>query len=325
MNRNLLRDLLRLSPRVRRPFALVGHTVSNGHAFGSLLDKLLREGISIIPLRKFVDDFRDGKLARNACLLTFDDAHRSVAEIAHPECVRRGVPYTIFACGEPSAGGMAPWFARYEVLARRVDAGLLARSWRGLGAQRFHNTTALLSALKCIPLPEVLEGLQRAETAWEVDPGATSRPHYLFGDELARLHDTGLVSIGSHTERHPVLANLGIEEQESEIRRGVESVQRYVPVESALAIPDGWRTSFNRCTRSVLQALEFDAAFTTIERPLSKSDDRLILPRIGIAEPFAEAQLYVKRSLPFLSPRVAKHALRVTHFRLRKRLEAPDP
>lgn len=106
------------------------HQFVTGAGFRSQVRGLLAEGWRAIDLDEYLGWWAGAvRLPRRSFLLTIDDAHRSVVDVAAPELVRLGVPSVLFV--PPGlVGGSVTWAEEYaaERLATSEELAVLP-SW----------------------------------------------------------------------------------------------------------------------------------------------------------------------------------------------------
>jgi peptidoglycan/xylan/chitin deacetylase (PgdA/CDA1 family) len=173
-------------------------------------------------------------------VITFDDGYASLLELALPVLERYRLPAAVFVCTGPVERGQSFWF---DAVARRdgEDAVREARAadpdaWRRVA------TAAVQADVTC----------------------ATHRP--LRTEELSRLADSSLVTIGAHTVDHPTLARLSEAEARIQVAESRAWLERIVhrPV-TAFAYPYGLPTQdYSSGTVDVVRDLGFRLGFTTV-------------------------------------------------------------
>lgn len=109
----------------------VGPTVADSMTittavFEAQLQYLRENGYTVIPLRSLID-YRLGKApapAPRSVVITFDDGHRSVYEVALPLIRKYQVPVTLFIYPSAISNSHAPYAMSWEQLGELVDTGL---------------------------------------------------------------------------------------------------------------------------------------------------------------------------------------------------------
>ncbi len=129
---------------------------------------------------------------------------------------------------------------------------------------------------------QALDGL----LAWAGAESRTRPSHRrLSPDEIARLDEGGLVEVGAHTARHPVLAALPTADQWAEIdssRRSLESILRR-PVR-AFSYPYGQRSDYAPETVDLVRRAGFTAACANFAGLVGPTSDPYQLPRLGVRD-----------------------------------------
>lgn len=110
--------------------------------------------------------------------------------------------------------------------------------------------------------------------------------------------------IGNHTRTHPRLAELGIEEQFSEIQGAAEALEVANLAGGSFCLPYG---SYSDATPSILARANVSICMSVRKGIASDSDDRLLLPRVFV--PYSDAlplllyRLYLRPLIPRRSKR----------------------
>lgn len=129
-----------------RALVLTYHAVEDGvgalfvdpGTFARQLDCIVESGAEPLTVAQLADRLRAGTLDRPAVAVTFDDGIASVARVAAPLLVERGLPATVF-CVAGHVGGVSDWpsalpgSARLE-LADADELAALARAGFEIGA-----------------------------------------------------------------------------------------------------------------------------------------------------------------------------------------------
>jgi peptidoglycan/xylan/chitin deacetylase (PgdA/CDA1 family) len=104
-------------------------------------------------------------------------------------------------------------------------------------------------------------------------------------DGVRELARGGVVSIGAHTETHPVLASIPREQQRLEIERSRDTLTAGLGAPPrTFAYPFGGRTDFTPRTAALVRAAGFDAAVTTAAEPAWPDGDPYRVPRFLVRD-----------------------------------------
>ena len=216
-------------------------------------------------------------------LITFDDAYRDFAEIAWPVMQQYGLPATLFVpTGYPDHPERVFWWDRiHQAVWNSPRRTSLETPVGSLPVETAEQRTAavkgLASYVKALPHHEAMDAIDRFCGELAVPE---SRNEVLGWEELRRLANEG-VTLGAHTQTHPLMNRMSLEEAREEAVGSLRDIEREVGGQPAvLAYPAGG------CTDEVARMLEregFRFAFTT-ERGLNdmRTADRLLLRRINM-------------------------------------------
>lgn len=172
-------------------------------------------------------------------LITFDDGYRSVLTIAAPILKDLGLPAVAFVCSDLVERRRLLWFD--DLAAREGE--------RAVGPWKTRPYAEWLAACAASPREVAVD-----------DPRALMTP-----DDVGALSRQPGIEIGSHTARHPILAQATAAEQRAEIEESRAALERWSgrPVR-AFAYPNGRpRIDYTDTTLALLGELGFDVAFTT--------------------------------------------------------------
>ena len=172
-------------------------------------------------------------------LVTFDDGHRSLRDVALPILRRHGVPAVIFACTDPIVRQRSFWF---DAVARAEGEGAV-------------------EAAKALPFADWKALAARHDAA----PAAGDVLAPLRPEDLAALARDPLIAIGAHTASHPILARAPREVQRDEVVRSLDAIAKWTGRRpAAFAFPNGRPgTDYDAVTLAVLAEAGVATAFST--------------------------------------------------------------
>ena len=219
---------------------------------------------------------------RRPCLLTFDDGQAHLLEHALPVLEEHGVPCVIFVVAGALVAEATPWYIRADYLVDAAAGRQVQYGGRAFDCTADEGLAALKAAFKSRYIgfsagerPAAIEAL--AEAVGTAVPGLDDLPEtmrFLTPEQVQRLAEHELVTIGSHALSHGNLATLSEGEQEHELARSHEILAELAPMKPALvSYPDG---SHDATTRA-LAAERYDFGFA-VEHAAS-ARDRFAYPR----------------------------------------------
>lgn len=180
-----------------------------------------------------------------AVALTFDDGYRDNLTLALPILEKHQAPATIYVVSGAPDGIMDVWYLRLEELIQRSSC----LSLRGLGLEEtlsldaFDEKKAAYARLTDIAFQDLARFkafLLELLPASRLPDSQFIEEKFLNWKELQVVAGHPLITIGTHTASHPVLAALGEEEAFGEMERGrARIVQELGCAADHLAYPYG--------------------------------------------------------------------------------------
>lgn len=246
---------------------------------------------------------RNAPLPKRSVLITFDDAYTDFAEFAWPILKRFRLPATLFVpTAYPDHPELTFWWERLYQAFAKTSRTVLSESPLGplpLATldQKRRSLLALIQYVPTMPNDEAMR-LVDAVCALLVGESA-SAPVVLSWNQLRQLDNEG-VTLGSHTQTHPVLTQISSNQIREEIRRSQQDLKREIGY--ALPIfcyPYG---DHNDVVTSILKQEGISLAFTVL--PGENRLDVVDLLRLR------RACIWPRTSLPIFSLRL----LRVGHY-----------
>ncbi len=254
----------------------------------SLVTALKLDVVSISEMRRRLKD-RD--LDRRFVCFTFDGAYRSVLDTVLPLFGKHGHPFTVYAATDYLATNAMPWWLSLEALVSACDKlGL------DIGGER--------EEIRCWTLVEKqdayariykhLAGQDRAlrasflDAAFKkhgLDQGASVRREMLSRDELRRLGDDSLVTIGSQGGGDVALGEMPYDRAREGVEQAINTLEAATGRRAHhFAFPGGPAAKVTARDMRIAMDLEFETAVTGIEGALwpEHARDLMALPRVAL-------------------------------------------
>jgi peptidoglycan/xylan/chitin deacetylase (PgdA/CDA1 family) len=283
-------------PRILR--VLTYHRVDEAAPFARQM-AYLAERYHVVSIPRVLQALDGGPaLPRRAVLLTFDDAHRSFAEVAWPILRSHAFPAALFVPTAFPDGQLARfWWDRLaEAFARGTRRTPLSTPVGtfplATPAERAHAHTQVKRYVKDLPHAQTLAATDELCAALE---SPAERHEVLGWDELRRLARAG-VTLGAHTRTHPRLDRVSRSEAREELLGSLHDLEREVPgLPRVFAFPDG---RFDDELVELTRAAGVELAFTTRRGTNDLfASDRLRLRRLHVDACDSVAVLRAKLAL----------------------------
>lgn len=269
-----------------------------------LLRRLKRSRLDVITLDEMHRRFIDNDFGRRFVCITADDGYKDFNRWAHPLFKQYELPYAMYIpTSFPDRLGELWWLALEAVVAQNDRIGMVIN-----GEQQYFDARnvrekrelydAIYGYLRSMKTEDEVRKVVRDLCAtYRVDIPEICRELCMDWEEIARLADDPLVTIGAHTVNHMMLkkvpndANVRAEMDMS--RSVIEAALGKRP--EHLAYPVGDPTSAGPREFRIASELGFKTAVTTRPGVLFKAhaDHLTALPRLSVNGEF-QRQRYVK-------------------------------
>lgn len=248
--------------------------------FRAQMTRLKREA-SVISLDALALCLENGRFPERAVVITFDDGYANNLVTALPVLSELDLPATFFIATGRINAGWETWSDELDgILLRPRGFGSVFSSAGSSRASRQRMYGLIYNILRTRPDAErtaVLEPLQ----AWTDAPLQTRETHRaLTTEELRLLIESPLVTLGSHTVNHPVLASLPLPAQRAEIAEANTWLHSSFGLTiSHFAYPYGGATDFTDQTAKIVNDLGLRTACTSAPRNVTTTTSPFLLPR----------------------------------------------
>jgi peptidoglycan/xylan/chitin deacetylase (PgdA/CDA1 family) len=273
-------------------------------AFAGQMD-FIRRRFNVVGVRDVVAWLHgQGSLPPRPAMITFDDGYRDNFEHALPILRQRNMPAVVFLTTN-HIGQAKPFYWDlmaycFQHTARQgADLPLLGRQqWRD-EPSRSATMRRWLAALKAAPEEEKHKAVgQLPDVLGVCVPKDAFAGLHLSWDQVRAMAAAG-VDMGAHTQSHPVLTRVSLEQARREAAGSKARIEAEIgrPV-TTFAYPNGLPADFNPALQTMLTQAGFQAAFSLAPGPVRLADVR--------REPMAIRRIFIGHSdtLPRFAARV---------------------
>jgi len=237
----------------------------------------------VLSLADAAPQLAAGQLPAAAACITFDDGYQDNYTIAAPILRRHGLTATFFIATGFIGGGRM-WNDTVIEAARGAAPGEL--DWRdlGLGLYRMGDAASRVSAYgDALTRLKHLEQADRTERTTEIArrAGLASRSDLMMSrEQVIGLRNQGM-TIGGHTQSHPILRRLPPQQARAEIEGGRDELADWLgEAPSLFAYPNGQPgQDYDDRDVAMVRRAGFHAAVSTAPAAAGARSDLLQLPR----------------------------------------------
>jgi peptidoglycan/xylan/chitin deacetylase (PgdA/CDA1 family) len=253
---------------------------------------LLKNHYNFVSLSEMEDFYYNGTELKNACHVTVDDGDISVYTHLFPIIKKYQIPISIYVSPLCVKTGENFWFQ--EIVG--YDFKKLYQHFAKIYGHKtpYQGKHHLFAVLKQLPIKELINLIDSFRKSKNIEPKSRMG---LNLDQLLELKASGLVEIGAHTFKHPILANEDNHTVIYEIKSCIMELEELIGEKVKwFAYPNGIPSlDFTDREIDILRESGIKLAFTTENKRFSKSDNPLCVPRTGISKgniPFIFAKLF---------------------------------
>ena len=257
----------------------------------------LKKYYNVISLNKAVEHYtKDIPIPDNSVVITIDDGYRSNYALAYPILKEYGAPATVFLTTDFVGKKEFLWADRVEYAINRTRADNLKLL---IGDKRYSfnlsdNNLKIASERKIRSLLKSKDYKTRDRIIKKLEENLGQRlpqdretpEEYrpLEWNEAAEMAGSGIISIGSHTQKHAILTRLKTEDAKEELSSSKKSVEEKTSMECMLfCYPNGEVGDFSDRTKTLLKESGYSCGLTNVAGMNDKRSDIFELKRYGMS------------------------------------------
>jgi peptidoglycan/xylan/chitin deacetylase (PgdA/CDA1 family) len=260
--------------------------------FAGLIGRLRRSGIDLVSLDEMHHRLTERKSRRRFACITFDDGYRDLLQYAYPVLREHKVPFGLYiATSFPDGLGELWWLGLEEVIARNERIGLVMDGEdRYFDCRDVEEKRALYDGLYWWlrgrkTYEELRAAIRDLCARYHVDLAKLCERQCMNWEEIGRLAQDPLVTIGAHTVNHPMLRKVPDKQVRSEMEMSRAVIEAALGMRPAhFSYPVGDASSVSPREYKIAAELGFKTAVTTQPGVLFRDHRNHLtaLPRISI-------------------------------------------
>lgn len=248
----------------------------------------LQKDYDIISISDIADRLKTKQKRKFICF-TFDDGYKDNLTLAYPIFKKLDVPFTIFvAASFPNKTALLWWFKVEDLIMKNDFLTLSDGSYFSCKTETEKNIVFSEIRKKILQLDQLnLEKeLNSLFSNYTIDWKDKDEELCLSWEEVIRLHDDSLVTIGAHTAHHYNLRELKTDEDvKKEIVEGMHDFENHCGfTPKFFAYPFGSPFEAGKREYRVSKEIGFLAAFCGCGGGIKKSSNQYSYPRIALMD-----------------------------------------
>lgn len=255
------------------------HVVKDLNWFSQTID-LLKRFYNIISIEDVDAFYNQNTTYKSSCVLSFDDGDESFYYTVFPVLKKLKIPAVLYVSPKRILERENFWFQEIrgcdETKLKEIIADYLSLDHYLI---RDFNKTSILKCLKINQIEEIIS-IYKSSTN-EINKNCL----LVTPEQLIEMHKSGFVTIGAHTQNHPILANENDQSSEYEISHSIKELSSLLNGEvKYFAYPNGTKNlDYSQREIDTLNKNGVSISVSTTINDYIKTDNRQEVPRIGIS------------------------------------------
>lgn len=268
------------------------HDIANGNWFEDTI-VILKSKYNMVGIREIEDFYYNNKPLSNSCHITFDDGDKSFYEVAYPILKKYQIPATIFVSPLMCLERKNFWFQEIRNYNDLELKKIISEEFQ-LDPE-FLSLYTLKSILKTLKVDQIWHVIRIYQNKFNIKPKECMN---MNSNQLKEIDQHGLIAIGAHTLRHPILANEDDEKSDFEISESIRGLESILGHEiKYFSYPNGFpEIDFDQREINILKKNGIKLAFSTGTKNFSLNNNPLSIYRFG----FSHGNKYFVRLKLFL-------------------------
>lgn len=247
--------------------------------------KAKAKGFSFVSLDELADILSSKKPVKKLLSITLDDGYRDNMEKGLPIFQKHQVPFCIYITTKMIEKQFVYWWYLIEDLILQNDTIALSNGIMIDATQRQKAFLQIRKIIMSLPQENLLEQLKSLFTNHAINWDAYNEQCPLTWEDISRLKEHPLASIGCHTHSHYVFSKTPHQTITQDIQMSIDLMKQKADLKPVhFAFPFGDRCSINKQHDVLLKPFDFKTITTTKNMFCGTSTSLQALPRIFISE-----------------------------------------
>lgn len=251
----------------------------------------LKKKYRIVPISEVEDFFYNNKMLINTCHFTIDDGDKSVYYEIYPVIRKLNIPISIYVSPKSILERQNFWFQDISNFDTNKLKSSIAEYFK-IDMKKLlpFNINNIFTCLKLSDIQLITERFKHDNHISEIECRS------LTADQLKEMHSSKLVTVGAHTQNHPILFNESNEVAEYEISASINNLSKILGEKIRYFVYPNGRFNIDFSIREInlLKKMGIRLSFSTMVNSYSSKVNPYSIPRIGFS--FGSDQ-YVKRKI----------------------------
>lgn len=254
----------------------------------------LKKKYNLVHLPELISLYNNGNELKNICTITVDDGDRSFFKVIYPVLKKHKIPVTIFVSSDAAINQVNFWFQ--EIIG--YESQKLLRIFSEVTDINVNDIKEfpLIDIFKCLTIDLMWEIINKYQKQYKPDKKPCQN---ICVNELKEVENSGLVTIGAHTLRHPILANEEMPISKNEIVSSITNLADILGHEiKYFAYPNGLPVlDFGQREMGILNDYGCTCSFSTESGNFNLRSGLLSMPRYALS--CGESRSYIKTKFFF--------------------------
>lgn len=274
-------------------FLINFHEVRDSVWLESILCYLKAE-YNLVNLPELIRLYKNEEELKNICHISVDDGDKSFYKVIYPVLKKHKIPVSIYVSPDVTINEVNYWFQ--EIIGYEKEKLLKILSEVIDIEVNYLKEFLLVNIFKCLTIDQIWEIINTYQKKYK--PGKTHFQN-MSVNELREVENSGLVTIGAHTLRHPILTNEEMTLSKYEITSSIINLADILGHEiEYFSYPNGIPLlDFGQRERDIVKDCGCICSMSTESGRFNLRSDLLNIPRYGIMD--GNGIGYVKTKLFF--------------------------